>query len=113
MATYKKLKDLTTAGSAGDADSLVGTRDNGDGTFTDYKYAVSDVTTGTEHLAILFDATSSSFTAPGIDGRPVYAIGYQRQIYQLDEDFEQTGNTINGSIGSITFISSTRAILFF
>lgn len=88
----EKLSAFTTAPSATDMDFFVGVRDNGDGTFSNYKYTLAQIKAGGKQVVTSTEDGKSM--TDDYFSNPISVLLTDSQAYALDIDFEQDGETI-------------------
>jgi hypothetical protein len=98
MATLK-LSGFDTAPDLIDVDFFIGVRDNGDGTFSNYKYTYAQVAalaSGATQVRITVGADGSTITNSFFSTNTITKIFTNNQVYLSDVDFTQSGDTITG-----------------
>lgn len=90
-----RIKNKTVATSVTESDYLLGTHDNGDGTFTDLRYQL--------HKLITVSSTNTTLT-DAFFSNTITEIAMNGQVYLLGNDFTQSGTTITLTNGA-QFIS--------
>lgn len=109
---YTKFSELDVQDTLASVDLIVGIKDNGDGTFTNYTYSYSGIIAAAKtetRKAITATTDSSDLTDSWIDGKDIQCIITQSQAYLLDEDYTQSGDTITGL--NITFFTGQKILL--
>lgn len=99
-----KLSAFDTAPSLESMDFFVGVRDNGDGSFSNYKYTYAQIAAlaaGGQQVRITVDADGNTITNAFFETTTINKIFTNGQVYLSDVDFSQTDDTITGI--TITF----------
>jgi hypothetical protein len=102
----KKLSQIPPASSINGTEVLVGVRDNGDGTFTDYTYPATSIA-GMGRKRIIVPANGDTLTDPFF-ANTITEIIADNQVYISVDDFTQSGTTITGV--TISFTSGQKII---
>lgn len=85
-------------------DYFIGVRDNGDGSFSNYKYTYAQIAAlaaGGNQVRITVDADGNIITNAFFETTTINKIFTNGQVYLSDVDFSQVGDTITGI--TITF----------
>lgn len=98
-----KLSELGIITALTADDTLVAVRDNGDGTYTDYRLSGAALS-GLTRQKITVVTGGTTLTDAFFDGNTITAILTNNQAYIVDVDFSQSGDTITG-IGDFSFAS--------
>jgi hypothetical protein len=98
----KRFDQIANAPSITNAAYFVGTFDNGDGTFSDYKYSFSQLVSAVSALTskVITPASDSVSLTDTFFASSVYMIAMNSQIYVLGVDFSQ-----NTSTNTVTLIN--------
>ncbi len=97
-----RIKDKPVSSDIGGSDYLLGTRDNGNGTFSDYRYQ------NNKKITIASGAPSATLTDPFFSNS-IKKIFTNNQVYIIDADFTQTGTTIT-LLNGMTF-NNTQVLI--
>jgi hypothetical protein len=109
----KKFSQLPDAPGFGAGDILIGIRDNGDGTYKNYKYSAAEVIAhvlAVTRKVITAEADSDSLVDGWLADKVVMMLITDRQTYIAGQDFTQDGDTITGI--TITFYTDQKIIAF-
>lgn len=91
----EKLSAFTTAPDATNMDFFVGVRDNGDGTFSNYKYTLAQIQTGgTARITVA--ESGDTITDSFFESNTISTLFTDRSVYISDIDFTQDGGSIRG-----------------
>lgn len=105
-----KLSQFDTAPSLASMDYFVGVRDNGDGTFSNYKYTYAQIAalaSAGASVRITVSSDSNELTNAFFEDNTITYIYTYGQVYISGVDFTQSGDTITG----ITISFSTGQVL--
>lgn len=94
-----KLSQFDTAPDLVSMDYFIGVRDNGDGTFTNYKYTYAQIAAlaaGGNQVRITVDADGTTLTNAFFETATINKIFTNNQCYLSEQDFTQSGDTITG-----------------
>jgi len=105
----EKLSIFPVPADLQSVDFFIGVRDNGDGTFTNYKYTYAQVAalaSGAPSIRITVDTDGDTLTNSFFADNNISAIATQGQYYLSEAFFTQSGDTITGvgisfSVGQI------------
>lgn len=89
-----ELKNITTASDVSNMDYFIGTHNNGDGTYTDYKFTYDQLASLGSKRILVID-TQNTLIDPFFENI-ISEIVTDRQSYISDVDFTQSGNEITG-----------------
>lgn len=98
MATIK-FSDLTNAPAFAELDFIAGVRDNGDGSFTNFKYTTEDITNqvlSSSRMLITASEDGDDLFDSWLDGKDIQVLFTDKAAYLRDIDFTQTGGIITG-----------------
>jgi hypothetical protein len=104
----KKFINVTDAPDVSGMDYFIGTRDNGDGTSSDYKYSLAQIA-GATRKAITVGTTAATLT-DSFFSNTISSIMANNQAFVVGDDFTQSGTTI--TLLSGIFISGKTIIAF-
>jgi len=101
-----KLSAFTIQPSITSMDYFVGVRDNGDGTFSNYKYTATQLTSQLKKTITV--ASTGSTLTDSFFSNTLSEIVMNNQSYIATVDFSQAGNVITGI--TISFVSGQKII---
>lgn len=102
----KKLSQIPLPASLNGTETFVGVRDNGDTTFSDYRYSISEIAS-IGRKRIIVPATGPTLTDVFFSNT-ISEIVADNQVYISGDDFTQVGTTITGV--TISFTSGQKII---
>lgn len=100
----EKFSSISEAVDLTSFDSFVGIRDNGDGTFSNYRFTYAQIAAlaqGSNKKIITVTDDGSTLTDVFFDTNTITEIDTNNQVYIVGVDFSQNGDTITGL--TITF----------
>lgn len=106
----EKLSAFNTAPDVNEMDYFVGVRDNGNGTFSNYKYTAAQIAENARLVYIITEDGTDHITDPWIEGKDIQIALAGGASYLEGENFTVLGDTVT-FLDRIAFSLGQKVIL--